>query len=398
VLTLGPAMRHESGAKQYRGGHLRPGAASVRIAAMTDPLASRRLGVAPSRLTPARIVLVAAAAIGSAILLVLAVYRWDELGDSHAYWLAGRALVEGRSPYELSIGPVVPFAYHYPPPLAQVMAPVSMVLDTWPFEYAWLGLMGACLAWIAGWRPLVALALAAIIPVAVEFWFRNIHLQLAVLSVLAIRYRPALFGVAAAVKLSPAVGIVYLAAAGRWRSAAEAALALAAIVAVSWLLAPELWVEFVDTLVARGPGDASGILPIPYVVRVGVAVVLAFVAGRIGGVRGEVLAFVAIGVGLPTLWMTGFSFFVGLVVWMPELLRQRAIGFRRPPDPRLRPSSPVQDPRRVGDGDPLDDLELLRERGLEPGRRVVGEDVPPGGEEPPGHRVLLRDELHDGRR
>lgn len=333
-------MRHESGAKQYRGGHLRPAAASVRIAAMTDPLASRRFGAAPARL-----LVLAAAAIGGFLLLVLAAYRWDELGDSHAYWLAGRAVLDGRSPYTLTTGAVVPFAYQYPPPFAQAMAPVVMVLDAWPFEYAWLGLMGACLACIAGWRPLVALALVAIIPVAVEFWFRNIHLQLAVLSVLAIRYRPALFGVAATIKLSPAVGIVYLAAAGRLRAAAEAAVALAIIVGVSWLLAPELWNAFVDTLVARGPDDASGILPIPYVLRVGVAVVLAFVAGRIGGMRGEVLAFVAIGVGLPTLWMTGFSFFVGLVVWMPELLRQRAIGSRRPPDPRLRPSSPVQEPR-----------------------------------------------------
>ena len=232
-----------------------------------------------SRPGAARILLVAAAAIGAAILLILAAFRWDELGDSHAYWLAGRAIVEGRSPYELSTGPVVPFAYHYPPPLAQAMAPVSMVLDAWPFEYAWLGLMGACLAWIAGWRPLLALALVAIVPVAVEFWFRNIHLQLAVLAVLAIRYRPALFGVAAAIKLSPAVGIVYLAAAGRWRAAAEATGALAVIVAISAIVAPELWVEFVDTLVARGPGDASGILPIPYVLRVAAAVVLAAVAG-----------------------------------------------------------------------------------------------------------------------
>jgi len=294
---------------------------------MTEAAPSGRSGLGAGR-----ILLVAAAAIGAAILLVLAAYRWDQLGDSHAYWLAGRAIVEGRSPYELSTGPVVPFAYHYPPPLAQVMAPVSMVLDAWPFEYAWLALMGVCLVWVTGWRSLLALALVAIVPVAVEFWFRNIHLQLALLAVLAIRHRPALFGVAAAIKLSPSVGIVYLAAARRWRAAAEAAGALAVIVAISAIIAPELWVEFVDTLVARGPGDASGILPIPYVLRVAAALVLAAVAGRLGGARGEALAFVAIGIGLPTLWMTGFSFFVGLVAWLPDLLeeqhaaRGRAVG------------------------------------------------------------------------
>ena len=231
--------------------------------------------------------------------------------------------MEGRSPYELTTGPQVPFAYQYPPPMAQVMAPVSAVLGAWPFEYAWLGLMAVCLAWIAGRRPLVALALVALLPVSIEFWYRNIHLQLAVLAILAIRRWPALFGVGAAVKLSPAVGIVYLAAAGRWRAVVEVVVVMLAIGGISWLLAPDLWSEFVHTLLSRGPADVSGILPIPDVLRVIAAVILAFVAGRLGGVRGEALAFLAIGVGLPTLWWTGFSYFVGLVVWGPGLLADR---------------------------------------------------------------------------
>jgi hypothetical protein len=271
----------------------------------------------------ARVLLAAAAAIGLVVLLVLAVYRWSELGDSHAYWLAGQAVVDGRSPYELTTGPQVPFAYQYPPPLAQVLAPMSMVLGTWPFEYAWLGTMVVCLAWISGFRPLVFLALVALLPVSIEFWYRNIHLQLAVLAILAIRRWPALFGLGAVVKLSPAVGVVYLAAAGRWRAVAEVIVVILAIGGISWLLAPDVWTEFVRTLVARGPADASGILPIPYVSRVMAAVVLAFIAGRLGGVRGEALVFVAIGVGLPTLWWTGFSYFVGLVVWIPDLAADR---------------------------------------------------------------------------
>ena len=293
---------------------------------MTDATAAA--GV--DRRLVARVLLVAAAAMGLLVLLVLAVYRWGDLGDSHAYWLAGRAIVEGRSPYELTTGPQVPFAYQYPPPMAQVMAPVSTVLGAWPFEYAWLGLMAACLAWIAGWRPLVALALVALLPVSIEFWYRNIHLQLAVLAILAIRRWPGLFGVGAAVKLSPAVGIVYLAAAGRWRAVVAVVVVMLAIGGISWLLAPDLWSEFVHTLLARGPADVSGILPIPYVLRVIAAVILAFVAGRLRGVRGEALAFLAIGVGLPTLWWTGFSYFVGLVVWVPGLLADRKARRLRP--------------------------------------------------------------------
>ena len=270
----------------------------------------------PTAWSPASILLLVGATIGLLLLLVLAVYRWDELGDSHAYWLAGRAIVEGRSPYELTTGPQVPFAYQYPPPMAQVMAPVAAVIGSWTFEYLWLALMGVCLAWLAGWRILLALALVALLPTTIEFWYRNIHLQLAVLAVLAIRRWPAMFAVGAAIKLSPGVGIVYLAAAGRWRAAAGVAAVLAAICGVSWLLAPELWSEFIGILQARGPSDTSGIIPIPYMVRVVAALVLAAIAGRLGGRRGEMLVFVAIGVGLPTLWLTGFSFFVGLVAWL----------------------------------------------------------------------------------
>ncbi len=285
---------------------------------MSAPSSARR-----AAWSPASVLLLVGATLGLLLLLVLAVYRWDELGDSHAYWLAGRAILEGRSPYEMTTGPQVPFAYQYPPPLAQVMAPVSTVVGAWPFEYAWLGFMGLCLAWIAGWRLLVALALVALLPVTIEFWYRNIHLQLAVLAVLAIRRWPALFGVGAMVKLSPAVGIVYLAAAGRWRAVAEVIVVMVAVGGISWLLAPDLWSEFVHTLLARGPADTSGILPIPYILRVIAAVILAFIAGRVGGVRGEALAFLAIGVGLPTLWWTGFSYFVGLVVFVPRLLADR---------------------------------------------------------------------------
>ncbi len=289
-----------------------------------------------ARWSPATLVLLLGATIGLLLLLVLAAYRWDELGDSHAYWLAGRAIVEGRSPYELTTGPQVPFAYQYPPPLAQVMAPVAAVIGSWPFEYLWLAMMGVCLAWIAGWRGLLALALVVLLPVTIEFWYRNIHLQLAVLAIVAIRRWPTLFAVGATIKLSPGVGIVYLAAGGRWRAAAAVVALLAAICGVSWVLAPGLWSEFVETLTARGPGDTSGILPIPYIYRVVAALILAAIAGRIGGRRGEVLVFIAIGVGLPTLWLTGFSFFVGLVAWLEwdRLPRWALLPSRRsaPPD------------------------------------------------------------------
>jgi hypothetical protein len=290
------------------------------------------------------ILLLVGASAGLLVLFVMAAYRWDYLDDSHAYWLAGRAILEGRSPYELTTGAQVRSAYQYAPPMAQVMVPVAAVIGSWAFEYLWLALMGICLAWLAGGRILLALALVAFLPVTMEFWHQNIHLPLAVLTVLAIRRWPALFAVGAAIKFSPGLGIVYLAAGGRWRAAAGVAALLAAICGVSWLLGPGLWSDFAATLAARGPGDTSGILPIPYVVRVVVAFILAVIAGRLGGRRGEMLVFVAIGVGLPTLWLNGISFFVGLVAWLPE---DRLALLRVPKLRRWRAPGPVPAPGQV---------------------------------------------------
>ena len=140
-------------------------------------------------------------------------------------------------------------------------------------------MMLGCLLWLAGRRVLVALALVAFPPVAIEFWFRNIHLVLAVLVVLAVR-RGWLFSVAASIKLAPGLGIPWLLAAGRRKDAAVAVGVGAAILAVSVILSPDAWRDWVDIVMARGPDDVASFLPIPYGVRAVAGLALALVAGR----------------------------------------------------------------------------------------------------------------------
>jgi hypothetical protein len=174
-------------------------------------------------------------------------------------------------------------------------------------------LMLGCLFYLSDRRILVALALVVFLPVAVEFGFRNVHLVLAALVVLAIRRLPVLFAVGAAIKISPALGIVYLAARGRWRDAAIVSGVGFAMLAVSVVLAPDAWRQFVDILLARGPGDASGFLPVPYVARAAVGLLLAFAAGRLRPSIGDPLLVVAVTVALPTLWFTALSLLIGVV-------------------------------------------------------------------------------------
>jgi hypothetical protein len=261
------------------------------------------------------------AALGGSLLLVVAVSRWGAPADEHAYWLAGQRLLAGESLYDPAATSITPFAFWYPPIVAQVMAPISALVPSFVFSAAWTVLMLVCLWWIAGRDVLTTLALCAFPPVAVEFWSRNVHLILAALLVLAIRRWSGWFSVAAAIKLAPGIGLVYLALKRRWRDAGIAAAIGAAMLLVSVVLSPDAWRQFAEVMLARGPADASTLLPIPYVARAVAGLAILVVAARLEPRWGEPLLVVAVVVALPTLWFTAFSTLVAIV----PLLRSRAV-------------------------------------------------------------------------
>ncbi|MDP9482768.1 MAG: DUF2029 domain-containing protein [Chloroflexota bacterium] len=257
--------------------------------------------------------LVALAAIGGCLLLVVAVNRWGSPQDEHAYWLAGQRLLAGEPLYDPTATAVTPYAYWYPPPLAQVVAPVSAALSSTQFSWAWTGLLLACVLWLGRGRPLVALALVAFIPVAVELWFRNVHLVLAVIVALAILRWPWMFVIGAIIKVAPGLGIVYLLVRRRWRDALIAIAVGLAVVVVSAILDPRAWAGFLDTMLARGPGDIAGLVPVPYLVRAVIGLVLTVIAGRLTPRIGEPLLIVAIVVASPTLWLDALAMLAAIV-------------------------------------------------------------------------------------
>ena len=268
------------------------------------------------------IALLVLAAIGASLLLIIAATEWRHLNDEYAYWLAGSRLADGLSPYDPAAAPNTPYAYWYPPPLAEVMAPLTGLLSADAFAVAWTVLLLACLWWVAGRNPLVALALIAFLPVAVELRVRNVHLLLGVLAVLALR-KSALFWVpAAALKITPVLGLVYLAAEERWRALFLAAVAGLVVLAVSVVAAPWAWQGFIDVVGARAGADGGSIVPIPFVLRFAVGLALTVIAGRLAlrarrsgkSARvGEALLIVALTIANPTLWVTAFSLLVAIV-------------------------------------------------------------------------------------
>ena len=104
--------------------------------------------------------------------------------------MAARRIIDGLPLYDPAATIVTPYAYLYPPPLAQALVPVALVVPSWLFSVLWTAGMGVALWWLAGRDIIRAFALIAFLPVAVEFWFRNVHLFLAVLVVIGLRGRP----------------------------------------------------------------------------------------------------------------------------------------------------------------------------------------------------------------
>jgi hypothetical protein len=262
--------------------------------------------------------LILAAAIGASLLLVVALARWGAPSDEHAYWLAARRLFEGQPLYDPTVTIITPFAYLYPPPLAQVLVPVAAVVPDWLFSVGWTVLMGLALFWLAGRDVLRALALIAFPPVAVEFWFRNVHLFLAVLVVLGLRRASGWFAVGGAMKVSPVLGVPYLAMRGRWRDAAIATGIGLAMLVASVLISPDAWRAYLDFVLSTDPLQQSSFVAVPLPIRGAAGILLALVAGRMPRRLGDLLLVVAVTLALPSLWFTGLSLLVAVVPLIAE--------------------------------------------------------------------------------
>ena len=289
----------------------------------SNVLADRLLGSAVIAGRRSRSVVVVLAAIGASLLLIVAATEWNHFNDEYAYWLAGARLAAGEPLYDLAAAPNTPFAYWYPPPLAQVLAPLTSFVAADAFSVAWTILLLVCLWWLAGRDVLIALVLVAFLPVAIELRVRNVHLLIAVLVVLALRRSWAFWVPAAALKITPVLGVAYLAAAGRWRDAANVSVLGLVVLGLSVLIGPEAWREFLDVVGVRAGTDGGSLLPIPFALRFGAGAALAVIAGliaagRVGAGRfprfaGEALLVIGLTIANPTLWMTAFSLLVAVV-------------------------------------------------------------------------------------
>jgi hypothetical protein len=220
--------------------------------------------------------------------------------DAYTYWTA-----DPSSPYSSS-APGTAQAYFYSPAFAQLTAPIHL-LPWHVFIAAWTVVLTFALVWQTGlWMALALL----LFPVFVDLTVGNIHLLLGAAIVLGFRW-PWTWAFILLTKITPGVGLLWFAFRREWRSLAIALGATAVIAAVSFVVRPDLWREWLDLLVAatRAP-DWTLIVPIPVWFRLPVSVALLYWGARTNRPWTVPLASC---IALPVLWLNGFAMLVAMV-------------------------------------------------------------------------------------
>lgn len=243
--------------------------------------------------------------------------------DARAYWAASSA-----NPYVRSVGREG--AYLYSPAFLQLMEPLRAL--HWPtFLSLWTGLLLGALLALGG--PILFLPLLGI--AFIELWGGNIHLLLALAIVVGFRF-PAAWSFVLLTKVTPGIGLLWFAVRREWRSLGIALGATVALAAVSALVVPQQWAEWLSLLGGSTGATTVGVsVPIPLIARVPLAVVLVIWAARTN--RAWAVPVAAM-LALPVLWWGGLTMAIGAVAlqrpvlerWFLARLASRPAGGQRP--------------------------------------------------------------------
>lgn len=285
--------------------------------------------------------------------------------DLDVYRLAGQVLLAGGNFYQLP-GPLQ-FLY---PPFAALLAVPLAVLPAWLVQVGWT-VAGALMVvailhrWgQTGWRlSLWSTAVVyVVLPVSQTLAFGQLGILLVALVALDLAPGPrvlrrrilpegVLTGVAAALKLTPMIFVLYLLAVRRWRAAVTATVAAGVCTVLAAIALPsaslDFWVrlahgdtglghsliyytnqsvyaDFVRAFRLAPMGSALGLLASAVVVALGVWA--AAVWHRAGEVRfAVVLCGVASLLASPVSWLHHFVWVVPLAFSLAELTRRRVL-------------------------------------------------------------------------
>jgi hypothetical protein len=317
--------------------HAGTGSTGGRSAAATFEITTRGVAITRVVLRRARALLrregggLVAAGVVLVIVLALRVpsdATWSTGAEAFCYWFPDLADPYARADW------TQPIAYVYSPAFLQGLAWLR-ALPWEAFLAAWTALLLLAVRYLVGPR----LWAVAIVFAAFELVGGNIHLLLAAAIVAGFRW-PAAWAFVLLTKVTPGVGLLWFAVRREWRNLGIALGATAAIVAVSWALAPAAWADWLDVLAASATKTAGtwAAVPVPVWLRLPVAVGLVAWGARTDR-RWTVP--VASMLALPALWFGSASMLLAAVA----LATDRVSGDVRPRAENADGSRPAWRPR-----------------------------------------------------
>jgi hypothetical protein len=227
--------------------------------------------------------------------VVQGIHPWTFVGiDARAYWR-----VDLAHPYASSaVGEYS--TYLYSPAFAQFLSPLYVL----PFE-AFFGLWTVASVAVLYWlvRPWPWALLILLLPWTYELFVGQVHLFIAAAIVLGFRY-PSLWAFNILTKVTPGIGLLWFLVRREWRPLAIALGTTAAIVAVSFALAPTAWFDWYTFL--RG-STGSGELLYPRLAAAAAIVV----AGALTGRRWVIP--VGVWLALPVVWIESWVILLAII-------------------------------------------------------------------------------------
>ena len=192
-----------------------------------------------------------------------------------------------------------------------------------PWEVFFAGYFAAmigALVWLTGRTWLVLLAFP---PIPLELYHGNIHLFMAVAIVVGFRY-PMAWAFIVLTKVSPGVGALWFAFRARMAAVRDRGLLDSCIAGISYVIAPDLWRQYVSTMVDNleyDPGHPYPV-PIPLPIRMALSVAVVWWGARTDR-RWTVP--VAATISLPIIWFHGLALLVAAIpLWREDRIRRAA--------------------------------------------------------------------------
>jgi glycosyl transferase family 87 len=287
-----------------------PGAGPFDLPARLQAIADR---MGPARMRAVRHALIIVGLISLPYIIVINQAHSMFGFDAHAYWAVDLSNLYGNSSGNTSDLD----AFRYTPAAGQAFS-VFGVLPWEAFFAAYFAAMIAALVWMTGRTWLVLLAFP---PIPLELYHGNIHLFMAVAIVVGFRY-PMAWAFIVLTKVTPGVGALWFAFRREWRLFAIAVLSTVLIAAISYMAAPDLWRQYVATMVDNldyDPGHPYPI-PIPLPFRIALAVAVVWWGARTDR-RWTVP--VAATIALPIIWFHGLAVLVAAIpLWRQDRIRR----------------------------------------------------------------------------